>query len=118
MAAEWLLFKAYYPYADFFTDSYSYIETPRREMLSGTGRLVISVFLRLVHAISISDTAVVTLQYALVARGLSGFVCNAGEAKCDPAAAARIVLAGILLNLPILICAIYITAMRFLLGSP
>jgi hypothetical protein len=116
MAAEWLLFKAYYPYADFFTDSYSYIETAAQGDAVGYRPLGYSVFLRLVHAISISDTAVVTLQYALVQGACLGLIATLVKRYAIPAAAARVVLAGILFNLPILYLCNYISSDALFLG--
>ena len=66
MIVEWVVFKCCYPYADFFTDSYSYIDSALDHSAIGYRPIGYSIFLRLVHAVSASDTFLVTLQYILV----------------------------------------------------
>lgn len=66
MTAEWIVFKCCYPFADFFTDSYSYIGAAATHDAIGYRPIGYSLFLRLVHAVSTSDTFLVTLQYILV----------------------------------------------------
>ncbi len=66
MVVEWIVFKCYYPFADFFTDSYSYIEAAAQHDAIGYRPIGYSLFLRLVHAVWGSDTFLVTLQYILV----------------------------------------------------
>lgn len=66
MAVEWIVFKCFYPAADFFTDSYSYIEAAVQHDTIGYRPIGYSLFLRLVHAVWASDTFLVTLQYILV----------------------------------------------------
>ena len=64
MAGVWIAFKHFYPYADFFTDSYSYIHAAAQKDIVDYRPIGYPVFLRLVHAVSPSDTFLVTLQYA------------------------------------------------------
>ena len=116
MVIEWVVFKLCYPCADFFTDSYSYIETAAHGDAVGYRPLGYSVFLRLVHTMSISDTAVVTLQYALVQGACLGLFATLVKRYAIPAAAARVVLAGILFNLPILYLCNYISSDALFLG--
>ena len=66
MTVEWIVFKCFYPFADFFTDSYSYIQTAAQHDAIGYRPVGYSLFLRLVHALWASDTFLVTLQYMLV----------------------------------------------------
>ena len=66
MVVEWIVFKSCYPFADFFTDSYSYIEAAAQHDAIGYRPIGYSLFLRLVHAVWGSDTFLVTLQYILV----------------------------------------------------
>jgi len=66
MIIVWVVFKLFYPYADYFTDSYSYIQAAADKDLIGYRPIGYSVFLRLVHVVSASDTFLVTLQYLLV----------------------------------------------------
>lgn len=66
LAVEWIVFKCSYPFADFFTDSYSYIEAAANHDAIGYRPIGYSLFLRLVHAVWTSDTFLVTLQYILV----------------------------------------------------
>jgi hypothetical protein len=116
MAVEWLLFKVYYPYADFFTDSYSYIETAAQGDAVGYRPLGYSLFLRLVHAVSTSDTAVVTLQYALVQGACLGLFVTLVKRYAIPATAARVLLAGLLLNPTIPYLCNYISSDALFLG--
>jgi hypothetical protein len=98
MAVEWILFKLYYPYADFFTDSYSYIDTAARGDTVGYRPLGYSLFLRLVHAVSVSDTVLVTVQYMLVQGACLALLVMLLKRYAIPVRAARILLVGILLN--------------------
>ena len=66
MVAVWIVFKCFYPYADFFTDSYSYIQAAADKDSIGYRPIGYSIFLRLVHGVSASDTFLVSLQYVLV----------------------------------------------------
>lgn len=66
MIVVWIIFKHFYPYADFFTDSYTYIQAAAGKDVIDYRPIGYSVFLRLVHAVSASDTFLVTLQYLLV----------------------------------------------------
>src|ERR1700743_968118 len=66
LAIEWIIFKCFYPLADFFTDSYSYIEAAADKDSIGYRPIGYSLFLRLVHMLSVSDTFLVTVQYLLV----------------------------------------------------
>jgi hypothetical protein len=66
MAFSWTLFKCCYPFADFFNDSYTYIQAAADHDLVSYRPIGYSLFLRLVHAVSKSDTFLVTVQYALV----------------------------------------------------
>jgi hypothetical protein len=66
MAVLWVLFKCCYPYADFFTDSYTYIQAAADQVAISYRPIGYSLFLRLVHGVSRSDTFLVTIQFALV----------------------------------------------------
>jgi len=66
MAIEWIVFKCFYPYADFFTDSYTYIQAAVDRDIISYRPIGYSLFLRLVHVFPASDTLVVTLQYMLL----------------------------------------------------
>ena len=76
MAAEWIGFKCLYPYADYFTDSYSYIQAAAQQDAIGYRPIGYSIFLRLVHAIAASDTLVVSLQYLVVQGASLGLVLS------------------------------------------
>ncbi|HEY4335682.1 MAG TPA: hypothetical protein VGM89_07285, partial [Puia sp.] len=47
MAAEWIVFKLLYPYADYFTDSYSYIQAAVQRDAISFRPIGYSLFLRL-----------------------------------------------------------------------
>ena len=66
MIVVWIVFKCFYPYADYFTDSYSYIQAAAGKDSIGYRPIGYSIFLRLVHGVSASDTFLVTVQYVLV----------------------------------------------------
>jgi len=66
MVIVWTVFKVFYPYADYFTDSYSYIQAAAARDAIGYRPIGYSIFLRLVHVISASDTFLVTLQFLMV----------------------------------------------------
>ncbi|HXB93976.1 MAG TPA: hypothetical protein VNU70_02420 [Puia sp.] len=74
LAVEWILFKCCYPYADYFSDSYSYIRAAVQRDLIGYRPIGYSIFLRMVHGIWASDTFLVTLQFVLVQGALLGLI--------------------------------------------
>lgn len=61
-----ILFKWLYPFADFFTDSFSYIYAASHHMDVNMWPIGYSKFLLWFHALTNSDTAVVVFQYLLV----------------------------------------------------
>ncbi|HVI48561.1 MAG TPA: hypothetical protein VM802_27075 [Chitinophaga sp.] len=63
---QWLLFKAAYPFADYFSDSYNYIESALGNMSVNVWPVGYARFLEMVHAFSRSDRAVTGIQYAAV----------------------------------------------------
>ena len=87
-AILWILFKRCYPFPDFFTDSYTYIQAAADHNAISYRPIGYSLFLRLVHGISRSDTFLVTIQFLLVQSSswlLFLFVCR----RCEPGGAAR-----------------------------
>jgi hypothetical protein len=74
IALEWVVFKLLYPYGDYFTDSYSYIGAAVDRDAISYRPIGYSLFLRIVHVLSASDTFLVTLQYALVQGACLGLV--------------------------------------------
>lgn len=66
MTLTWIVFKHYYPFADFFNDSYTYIEAAAEGYSISFRPIGYSVFLRFIHTLSVSDTFLVSVQYALV----------------------------------------------------
>jgi hypothetical protein len=98
MAVEWIVFKCFYPFADFFTDSYSYIEAAVQHDAIGYRPIGYSLFLRLVHAVWASDTFLVTLQYILVQGASLGLFLTLVR-RCRPGPrASGVLLAFLLLN--------------------
>jgi len=85
MAVEWIGFKCLYPFANYFADSYSYIQAAAQQDAISYRPIGYSFFLRMVHAISASDVLVVSLQYVLVQGACLGLVlslrrwCGLGE---------------------------------------
>ncbi|KAA2238876.1 hypothetical protein F0L74_21925 [Chitinophaga agrisoli] len=58
-----IVFKQLYPFADFYSDSYSYIFAARTHLEVSIQPMGYAWFLALFHAITSSDTAVVIFQY-------------------------------------------------------
>jgi hypothetical protein len=61
-----IIFKLCYPYADFFSDSYSYIYAASKRLDVNIWPIGYSKFLWLFHQVTSSDTAVVVFQYLLL----------------------------------------------------
>src|SRR6266700_1382887 len=66
MVVELIIFKILYPFADFFSDSYSFIWAAKENMDVNLWPIGYSKFLRYFHFITHSDTALVSFQYFLV----------------------------------------------------
>ena len=60
---EFIIFKLLYPFADFFSDSYSYIYAAQANLDINIWPIGYSKFLRIFHFITHSDTALVGFQY-------------------------------------------------------
>lgn len=60
---QFIIFKSLYPYADFFSDSYSYIFAAAANLDISIWPIGYSKFLRAFHELTHSDTAVVAFQY-------------------------------------------------------
>jgi hypothetical protein len=60
---QFIIFKFFYPFADFFSDSYSYIYAASANLDIGIWPIGYSKFLMAFHSISQTDTSVVTFQY-------------------------------------------------------
>jgi hypothetical protein len=99
MAAEWILFKCLYPFADYFTDSYSYIEAAAQRDVIGYRPMGYSIFLRIIHALWASDTFLVTLQYVLVQGACLGLFFGVIN-QCRPGRLAALLLLGCMLLNP------------------
>lgn len=67
---QFIVFKRCYPFADFFTDSYTYINDAARHHTIGIRPLGYARFLALMHSITTSDTALVLVQYLCMQAGL------------------------------------------------
>lgn len=67
---QFTVFKLCYPFADFFTDSYTYIYDAARHHTIGIRPLGYARFLALIHSITTSDTALVLIQYLCMQAGL------------------------------------------------
>ena len=98
MIVEWIVFKCCYPFADFFTDSYSYIDSAVNGDAIGYRPVGYSMFLRIVHAISTSDTFLVTLQYILVQGATLGLFLTLVKRCGLSVRTASVVLLVLLLN--------------------
>lgn len=98
MMAEWIVFKCFYPYADFFTDSYSYILAAIDHDIIAYRPIGYSIFLLIVHALSTSDTFLVTLQYILVQGACLGLFLTLVKRCGLSARVSRILLVFLLVN--------------------
>jgi hypothetical protein len=65
LAIQFLVFKYFYPYPDFFKDSYSYIYAAKYKLGINTLPIGYSIFLRIVHCLTSFDTALIATQYIL-----------------------------------------------------
>src|SRR5580692_3298124 len=100
MVVLWILFKCCYPYADFFTDSYTYIQAAVNHDAISYRPIGYSLFLRLVHGIWRSDTFLVTIQFLLVQSScwlLFATVCR----RCAPGAGVQALISGFLILNPL-----------------
>ncbi|HEV3413948.1 MAG TPA: hypothetical protein VG101_15820 [Puia sp.] len=100
MALLWVLFKCCYPYADFFTDSYTYIQAAADHDAISYRPIGYSLFLRLMHWICRSDTFLVTIQFLLVQSAcwlLFVFICR----RCTPSTWVQVLIATFLLLDPL-----------------
>ncbi|OQP38822.1 hypothetical protein A4H97_19095 [Niastella yeongjuensis] len=67
---QFILFKLCYPFADYFNDSYTYIDAAAHNYPISVRPLGFSRFLSLVHHLSSSDTALVFIHYLTIQLGL------------------------------------------------
>lgn len=66
---QFILFKICYPFADYFNDSFTYINAAAHHHAISVRPIGYSRFLALVHRLTIADTAVVFLQYLTLQLG-------------------------------------------------
>jgi len=66
---QFTIFKICYPFADYFNDSYTYIDSAANHHAMSVRPIGYSRFLELVHLITTSDTIVVFLQYLIMQLG-------------------------------------------------
>jgi len=71
--AQLILFKLCYPFPDFMSDSYNYIESAALHLNANIWPVGYAKFLSFIHQISYSDTLLVTIQYLLVQLSLLYF---------------------------------------------
>jgi hypothetical protein len=70
---QFILFKLCYPFADYFNDSYTYIDAAANNYVISVRPLGFSRFLSLVHALTTSDTALIFIHYLTIQLGLLYF---------------------------------------------
>jgi len=70
---QFIVFKLCYPFASYFTDSYTYIDAAVHNYIISVRPLGYSRFLSLVHRFTTSDTALVFIQYLTIQLGLLYF---------------------------------------------
>ena len=70
---QFIIFKILYPFPDFISDSYSYIETNLNHMQVNIWPIGYSKFLSLVHWLTSSHVALVSLQYLILVISLLYF---------------------------------------------
>jgi hypothetical protein len=69
IAVQFIVFKICYPYADYFNDSYTYIDAAADHARISFRPIGYSRFLELIHAITTSDTTVVYIQFLTIQAG-------------------------------------------------
>ena len=67
---QFVLFKLCYPFADYFNDSFTYLDTAIHHRPMSVRPIGYSRFLELVHRVTSSDTVVVFLQYFAIQAGV------------------------------------------------
>jgi len=70
---QFIVFKLCYPFASYFTDSYTYIDAAAHNYVISIRPLGYSRFLSLVHRFTTSDTALVFIQYLTIQLALLYF---------------------------------------------
>jgi len=70
---QFIVFKLCYPFASYFTDSYTYIDAAAHNYVISIRPLGYSRFLSLVHRFTTSDTALVLIQYLAIQLGVLYF---------------------------------------------
>jgi hypothetical protein len=70
---QFIIFKLCYPFADYFTDSYTYIDAAANHYVVSVRPLGFSRFLSLVHVFTTSDTAQICIHYLTIQAGLLYF---------------------------------------------
>lgn len=110
MILAWIIFKLFYPYADFFSDSYTYIEAAVQRDPISVRPIGYSIFLLVVHAISTSDTFLTTLQYLLLQSACFYLLLTLRRWFGIPPLAERILLIFLILNLPAMYLCNYVSS--------
>lgn len=70
---QFIIFKLCYPFPDFMSDSYNYIESAALHLNVNLWPIGYAKFLELIHQISYSDTLLVSVQYLIVQLSLLYF---------------------------------------------
>ena len=66
---QFVVFKLCYPFADFFTDSYTYINAAEHHHVMSFRPVGYSRFLEAIHWLTTSDTALIFIQYLVIQAG-------------------------------------------------
>ncbi len=115
MILVWVVFNVFIRMQIFFVDSFSYIQAAANRDAIGYRPIGYSLFLRLVHIVSSSDTVLVTLQYLLV-QSASLVLFVSLRKLCRPALwVQRLILTFLTLNPVIPYTCNYVPAMPCLL---
>ncbi|THU39700.1 hypothetical protein FAM09_14485 [Niastella caeni] len=67
---QFVIFKICYPFPDFFSDSYTYINAAAHHHVISVRPIGYSRFLELIHLMTTSDTALIFIQYLVVQTGV------------------------------------------------
>jgi hypothetical protein len=67
---QFILFKLCYPFADYFNDSYTYLDAAAHHYAISFRPIGYSRFLELIHLMTTSDTAVIFIQYLVLQLGI------------------------------------------------
>ena len=92
------LFKLFYPFPDFISDSYNYIESAQFHLNANLWPIGYARFIEFIHQVHYSDTLLITIQYILVQASLLYFFYSVKYLYRPSAGTTRIIYIVLLFN--------------------